>query len=519
MSDKLSHSNIQIQGIVDHDPRKNATVIDNISTETEHFALPGPTLKPRLNIQPIHPKTSQFLNKAKTTHKKTVIFRVSIALLVLAVLFFSFAGINLYASVKNSTQLKNILDCNNIINTGKNKGLNTSNLRCEVDTGWANLFGEDLSLKALLNIKQDLTNQENKLEDQINSSSDKITKLKSQLNLIKVDISKIEIAKKDDNLNIYLNNLETQKQALQLMFDQNISKLKSKLNEAQTALSKLASVDKDDKNFIINYPNLSQDQQIENYSKLEEITGKLQLQVDSLNQKSVYPIIGSLADIKFFTPAAFQQLYENTTYTNVEPASDIVNILNDINSDNYIRAIAEGRGYKKRVQAIQNNLLLVDGYKMQPKAAQDWKNLKAAAVTNKVYLGLVSGFRSYDDQRSIFNEGMQEEGVKQFGRDYTTEEITSGKADAGINSVLNTRSIPGYSKHHTGYTIDVTDVTSGKYFTSFDQTAGYTWLSENNFYNAKRFGFIPSYPKGGTNFGPNPESWEFVWVGVDAVKS
>jgi D-alanyl-D-alanine carboxypeptidase len=170
------------------------------------------------------------------------------------------------------------------------------------------------------------------------------------------------------------------------------------------------------------------------------------------------------------------------------------------------------------VQAITENLSTVDGFKLQSKAVEDWKSLKAAALKDGVSLGLVSGFRGYEDQRIIFTQGLQEQGIKQFGRNYTNEEILSGIASEGINSVLISRSIPGYSKHHTGYTIDITDSSSNKTFTRFDETAGYKWISENNFYNAKRFGFIPSYPKGGSNFGPNPESWEYVWVGRDVLK-
>ena len=40
----------------------------------------------------------------------------------------------------------------------------------------------------------------------------------------------------------------------------------------------------------------------------------------------------------------------------------------------------------------------------------------------------------------------------------------------------------------------------------------------DNFYNAKRFGFIPSYPDDLNAQGPNPEPWEFVWVGVDLIE-
>ena len=91
-------------------------------------------------------------------------------------------------------------------------------------------------------------------------------------------------------------------------------------------------------------------------------------------------------------------------------------------------------------------------------------------------------------------------------------------ADEIIDRMLQTSTIPGFSKHHTGYTLDITDLTSGMDFTEFAQTEGFKWISANNYLNAKRFGFIISYPEGVTNQGPEPEAWEYVWVGVEVLK-
>jgi len=33
----------------------------------------------------------------------------------------------------------------------------------------------------------------------------------------------------------------------------------------------------------------------------------------------------------------------------------------------------------------------------------------------------------------------------------------------------------------------------------------------------KRFGFIPSYPENSGKQGPEPEPWEYVWVGEDVL--
>lgn len=52
---------------------------------------------------------------------------------------------------------------------------------------------------------------------------------------------------------------------------------------------------------------------------------------------------------------------------------------------------------------------------------------------------------------------------------------------------------------------------------NFKTTSCFTWISKNNYENAKRFGIIPSYPSGASNQGPNPEEWEYVWVGEPNV--
>ncbi len=522
MFDKHSHSGTHRhnhQDVLEENVEfKSSSTLNHLLEKEDHFVLPGPTLKPRLNIQPIHPKTDLFLDEAKKQKKSSLWFKISLFGLALATIFVVFAGLNLYAQTKSVDQNKNIENCTNAASVAKNKGIQIDVSQCKTATGWNNLFGQDLSSAAYFKTKDEIAVQQNKLEDSISSVNNRIAVLKVQLTSLKVSFDEIPAAVKDDNLVVYSTSLQSQETGLQNLLDKNLPKIQSSLEEAKGYLTKLPSVSTEDKNFINTFSTLNADKQVENYIKLEELTAKLKLALESMSAKSTYPIVGSITDYKFFTPKNFQDLYESVVYTNVQEAQPIVNITGNETADNYIRGIAERRGYKKRVQAITANLVNVDGYKLQSKAATDWKAMKAAALKDKVYLGLVSGFRGYDDQRSIFIPSLRDEANKQLSRDFTSSDITSGSLDGAINAVLNTSSIPGYSKHHTGYTVDFTDTASGKFFTKFEETAGHVWLSENNFYNAKRFGFIPSYPKGGTNFGPNYESWEYVWVGSEVLK-
>lgn len=53
--------------------------------------------------------------------------------------------------------------------------------------------------------------------------------------------------------------------------------------------------------------------------------------------------------------------------------------------------------------------------------------------------------------------------------------------------------------------------------TSFATTDACKWLRAGGYLNARRFGFVPSYPVEAPTEGPVAEPWEWQWVGVDAL--
>ena len=172
-------------------------------------------------------------------------------------------------------------------------------------------------------------------------------------------------------------------------------------------------------------------------------------------------------------------------------------ITGDSATDKRIRALAKTRGYHRQPEALdKSRLVLIEGSQhwLQPEAAEAYLELQSAAAEAGHNLWLVSAFRSYDRQRQIF--------LSQVDHPYI---------GGAVNEVLKTSSIPGYSKHHTGYAIDLGD---GQLFLGdFALSAGYAWLAADNYLNAKKYGWIPSYPPDGQNQGPEPESWEFTFVG------
>ena len=87
-----------------------------------------------------------------------------------------------------------------------------------------------------------------------------------------------------------------------------------------------------------------------------------------------------------------------------------------------------------------------------------------------------------------------------------------------IDERLRWSAIPGYSWHHTGYAIDLRE---GIFeLKQFIYSESYQWLIADNYRQARTHGWIPNYPPGIQNQGPDPEPWEFVWVGdVDLLWS
>jgi D-alanyl-D-alanine carboxypeptidase len=222
---------------------------------------------------------------------------------------------------------------------------------------------------------------------------------------------------------------------------------------------------------------------------------------------------------KTCSPNGFRDLYEQLDYTRAEPIVEAPWITGDPAADRRIVELATGRGYRLRQQADETALVAESRHSLQEAAMNAWRELQAAARAEGVELELVSAYRSVERQRQIFLGDLRRMSLQSTGRELDAEAIAAGEADHWIEEVLRYSSIPGFSKHHSGYTIDIADPSQGHAFTDFRQTGGFAWISAHNFLNVKRFGFIPSYPAGAVEQGPEPEPWEYVWVGRDLLLS
>lgn len=206
-----------------------------------------------------------------------------------------------------------------------------------------------------------------------------------------------------------------------------------------------------------------------------------------------------------FSGAEFKAVYDQNIYPNTKKITSPLPITGDEAADTHIRALAVSRGYQLRSIATAP-LETVDNFTLQPHATEAWRAMKAAALVDSLDLRLVAGFREFADQRALFLNALANAGVD-------ASAIAGGSADAQISTILQTVSIPGYSKHHTGYTVDIGCGAYG----SFVNSPCFGWLSADNYANAKKFGWIPSYPPDTYSQGPQPEPWEYVWVGTEAL--
>ena len=133
---------------------------------------------------------------------------------------------------------------------------------------------------------------------------------------------------------------------------------------------------------------------------------------------------------------------------------------------------------------------------MQEEAARALEKLfKSASKENMKLYGL-SGYRSYESQKQVYDKRVKKVGKKQ--------------ADEYVAH-------PGASEHQTGLAMDLTNEegSEGKLKVDFGQTKEGQWVKSN----AQNFGFIMRYPKEKEDVtGYRCESWHIRYVGVKVAK-
>lgn len=165
---------------------------------------------------------------------------------------------------------------------------------------------------------------------------------------------------------------------------------------------------------------------------------------------------------------------------------------------------------------VNKQIMLPDGYKpsdlVEPKvpfifqekderrllrkeAAEAMEAMFAGARKDGIYLAGVSGYRSYETQKTLYDYYVKVQGKEEASK-YSAE--------------------PGHSEHQTGLAIDVSGST-GKCAAAdcFADTPEAKWLASHAF----EYGFIIRYLKGKEDItGYNYEPWHLRYVGIQTAR-
>lgn len=133
-------------------------------------------------------------------------------------------------------------------------------------------------------------------------------------------------------------------------------------------------------------------------------------------------------------------------------------------------------------------------YHLRREAAAAFEKMRKAAKSDKVHLEIVSGYRSYETQRSVYLEKLKRSGWKQ-----------------------TTVAKPGHSEHQLGTAVDLSDGNEDALLEEkFSLTAAGKWLLQH----APEFGFAISYTKANqSKTGYSPEPWHYRYVGPELARS
>ncbi len=174
--------------------------------------------------------------------------------------------------------------------------------------------------------------------------------------------------------------------------------------------------------------------------------------------------------------------YENTEITDI--SKDTLMIVN--------------KHYKIPDDYKPKNLVYIDDWEygywnlIRADVYEEFKKMSKEAKKDNVTLFIASPYRSYNDQKVLYNSYVANDGVK----------------NADTYSAR-----PGYSEHHTGLAMDLIPE-FGLQLDTFENSAGFKWMQEN----AHKYGFILRYPKDKEYItGYMYEPWHYRYVGVDAA--
>ena len=203
---------------------------------------------------------------------------------------------------------------------------------------------------------------------------------------------------------------------------------------------------------------------------------------------AILAILGGAGTAIVLSRTPTQMSTEAATYAEVGLQQALIDIGLPVTSSDTLL------GHKPYEEAPEGSLVALTadgGIRLRRSAANAFVEMADAARDANVYISLLSGFRSAEQQQYLFF------GIKE-------EQTQRASERASVSAP------PGYSEHHTGYAIDVgdADASDTDLDEEFENTDAFKWMQEN----AARYSFELSFEEDESS-GVSYEPWHWRYIG------
>ena len=211
----------------------------------------------------------------------------------------------------------------------------------------------------------------------------------------------------------------------------------------------------------------------------------------SSGSKPVLLILGGigLSAIALLVASAFfsSRTLDPEVVSSPKPVEKVQTVTTKSEPDNLLGHLPYNEAPESELQSVTPD----NRIRLRIAAAKKFQQMVAAARKDGVQIQPISGFRSISEQQYLFFD------------------IKEQRAQ-GATKRAEVSAPPGYSEHHTGYSVDLGDRTSPttNLSPSFEKTAAFAWLEKN----AARYSFELSFPRDNPQ-GVSYEPWHWRFVG------
>lgn len=137
---------------------------------------------------------------------------------------------------------------------------------------------------------------------------------------------------------------------------------------------------------------------------------------------------------------------------------------------------------------------------LRTEAVDSLISMYSAAKKEGIEIRVISAFRSFDQQKKIWEDKWNGSGNRHRQYSRISNEIERSKA------ILSYSAMPGTSRHHWGTDIDINSL-SNAYFKTDKGSGLYTWMQQH----AHKFGFCEPYTEKGTKRETGYETEQWHW--------